>query len=125
MALKKLMSAETANPYSAALEIKADKLVVLCGQVGEDENEILVDGGFDCQVRKTLENCIARLTDAGCSLSNVFKVNVFLSDISNCGRFNEIYREFFSEKPLPVRTTVQAGLPEGYLIEMELWAVKE
>jgi len=53
----------------------------------------------------------------------VFKVNVYLADVSHWARFNAAYAELMPA-PLPVRTTVQAVLLPGYLVEIEMWAVK-
>jgi 2-iminobutanoate/2-iminopropanoate deaminase len=75
------------------------------------------------QTRATLRNCAGHLATAGCSLSDVFKVNIYLSDLAHWSRFNAVYEEEMPE-PLPVRTAVQAVLLPSYLVEIEMWAVK-
>ena len=112
-------------PYSSVLEIECSKLVVICGQVAEDENEELVGDDIETQARTTLDNCIKQLKKVNCTLDDVFKVNVYISDLSVWDRFNQVYKTYFKNKPLPVRTTIQAVLFEGYLVEIEMWASKK
>ncbi|MGL4982168.1 MAG: RidA family protein [Treponemataceae bacterium] len=123
---KKIKSflAKSHHPYSKVLEIDASKLVVICGQVGEDENEELVGDTIEVQTEASLKNCQTQLNHAGCSLTDVFKVNIYIANMSDWSRLNAIYLKFFTNEKLPVRTTVQAGLPEGYLVEIEMWATK-
>jgi 2-iminobutanoate/2-iminopropanoate deaminase len=75
------------------------------------------------QTRATLENCARQLRSADVSLADVFKVNVYLSDLTDWSRFNAVYEEMLPV-PLPVRTAVQAVLLPGYRVEIEMWAVK-
>ena len=70
-----------------------------------------------------MENCIKQLAFARCSLDNVFKVNVYLTDLALWPRFNTVYRSYF-EQPLPCRTAVQTGLLYTFLVEIEMWAAK-
>ncbi len=60
----------------------------------------------------------ACLGAAGCGLDDVVKVNAFLVDLADFEGYNEVYREYFTA-PYPARTTVQAGLPPGLLVEIE------
>ena len=60
---------------------------------------------------------------AGCTLDDVVKVNAYLVDLGDFPAYNEVYVEFFSQ-PYPARTSVQAGLPAGVLIEIEAVARK-
>lgn len=106
-------------PYSP-FRISGD-IVATAGQVAFDENGELVPGGIREQTRQALANVKSRLAEAGCSLDDVFKVTTFITDITNVSAYNEVYREFFVE-PYPARTTVQAGLPDGLLIEVEALA---
>ena len=70
------------------------------------------------QARRALENLRASLAAAGCGLDDVVKVNAFLADLADFEAYNTVYREFFAA-PYPARTTVQAGLPPGMLVEIE------
>jgi 2-iminobutanoate/2-iminopropanoate deaminase len=88
------------------------------GQIGNDPEGNLVEGGIAEQARRTLENVGTCLDAAGCTLDDVVKVNAYLADLGDFPAYNEVYVEFFS-KPYPARTSVQAGLPPGVLIEIE------
>jgi 2-iminobutanoate/2-iminopropanoate deaminase len=113
----------TAGPYSPVLEIDAQRLVVISGQVAVDPHGRVIGGTIEEQTRATLGNCTDCLASAGCTLGDVFKVNIYLADLGHWTRFNEVYQEVMPE-PLPVRTAVQAILLPGYLVEIEMWAVK-
>ena len=78
----------------------------------------LVEGGIEEQTRRTLENVRTCLEAAGCTLDDVVKVNAYLADLGDFPGYNQVYVEFFAE-PYPARTSVQAGLPAGVLVEIE------
>jgi len=103
-------------PYSPVV-ISGD-LVYTAGQVAHDAEGSLVEGGIEEQTRRTLENVRACLQAGGCTLDDVMKVNAFLADLGDFEGYNRVYREFFAE-PYPARTSVQAGLPAGVLVEIE------
>jgi 2-iminobutanoate/2-iminopropanoate deaminase len=105
------------DPPFSPFRITGD-LVATAGQVGFDADGLVVEGGIREQTRQALSNVHRVLAEAGCTLSDVFKVTTFVADIHDVPAYNEVYREFF-QPPYPVRTTVQAGLPEGLLIEIE------
>jgi len=113
----------TAGPYSPVLEVDAQRLVVISGQVAVDLDGRVIGSTIEEQTRATLGNCVDCLASASCTLGDVFKVNIYLADLGHWTRFNEIYQEMMPE-PLPVRTAVQAILLPGYLVEIEMWAVK-
>ncbi len=113
----------TAGPYSPVLEIDAQKLVVLSGQVAVDLDGNVIGNTMEDQTEATLANCRRQLTSAGCDFRDVFKVNVYLKDLSEWPRFNAVYEKSMPT-PLPVRTAIQAVLLEGYCVEIEMWAVK-
>jgi 2-iminobutanoate/2-iminopropanoate deaminase len=113
----------TAGPYSPVLEIDAARLVVISGQVAVDMDGNVVGATIEEQTRATLDNCAGQLASAGCTLGDVFKVNIYLADLGHWTRFNAVYEEVMRE-PLPVRTAVQAVLLPGFLVEIEMWAVK-
>ena len=113
----------TAGPYSPVLEVDATRLVVISGQVAVDMSGAVVGSTIEEQTRATLENCAAQLASADCTLGDVFKVNIYLTDLAQWARFNAVYEEMMTE-PLPVRTAVQAVLLPGFLVEIEMWAVK-
>lgn len=110
------------GPYSQA--IKANGFVFTAGQLGLDPaTGKLVEGDVTDQARQALKNLQAILEAAGSSLEQVVKVTVFLKDINDFKRVNEVYAEFFKASP-PARSAVQvAALPLGGLVEIEAVAV--
>lgn len=113
----------TAGPYSPVLEINAECLVVLSGQVAVDLNGNMIGATMEEQAEAALANCERQLASAGCNFADVFKVNVYLADLAEWSRFNAIY-EAHMPPPRPVRTAVQAILLDGFRVEIEMWAVK-
>jgi 2-iminobutanoate/2-iminopropanoate deaminase len=103
-------------PYSPV--VVSGDTVYTAGQVAYDAEGNLVEGGIEEQTRRALENVRTCLEAAGCTLDDVVKVTAFLADLSEFAGYNEVYREFFDE-PYPARTSVQAGLPPGVLVEIE------
>jgi 2-iminobutanoate/2-iminopropanoate deaminase len=113
----------TAGPYSPVLEVQADRLIILSGQVAVDLDGRAIGRTIEQQTEATLANCRRHLAAAGCDFSDVFKVNVYLKDLRDWARFNAVY-EASMPPPQPVRTAVQAGLLDGFLVEVEMWAAK-
>jgi 2-iminobutanoate/2-iminopropanoate deaminase len=109
-------TAKPAFPYSPVV-ISGDH-VYTAGQVAFGPDGELVPGGIAEQTRQALANVAACLEAAGCTLADVVKVNAFLADLGDFPAYNDVYREHFTE-PFPARTTVQAGLPPGLLVEIE------
>ena len=103
-------------PYSPG--VVSGDLVYTAGQVANDANGTIVSDDVEAQTRQVLDNLRAVLKAAGCELSDVIKVNAYLTDLSNFAVYNDVYREYFSE-PYPARTTVGAPLAPGYLVEIE------
>lgn len=114
---------KTAGPYSPVLEITPGKLVVISGQASLDREGNVVGRSIEDQTRRTLENCFAQLASAECLPSDVFKVNIFMADLSEWPRLNAVYQEMMPE-PRPVRTAVQTGLLLDLKVEIEMWAVR-
>ncbi len=114
----------TAGPYSPVLKLNPGQLVVISGQAAINPAGETIGDTIEEQTKLTLENCRKQLESAGSSLNEVFKVNVYLKDIGDWPRFNVIYKDYFTE-PLPVRTAVQTGLLDKFLVEIELWAIKK
>ena len=114
----------TAGPYSPVLKINPGQLVVISGQAAINQAGETIGDTIEEQTKLTLENCRKQLESAGSSLDEVFKVTVYLKDISHWPRFNVIYKDYFT-KPLPVRAVVETGLLYDFLVEIELWAVRK
>jgi 2-iminobutanoate/2-iminopropanoate deaminase len=105
-----------AAPYSPVV-VSGDH-VYTAGQVAFDADGQLVPGGIEEQTHQVLANLRACLRAADCDLDDVVKVNAYLVDLGDFATYNEIYRTYFTE-PFPARTTVQAGLAPGFLVEIE------
>ena len=108
-------------PYSPV--VVSGDTVYTAGQVAHDAEGGLVEGGITEQTRRALENLRTCLEAAGCTMDDVVKVTAFLIDLGGVAAYNEVYREFFDE-PYPARSTVQAGLAPGVLVEIEAVARK-
>ena len=104
--------------------IVAGNLVFISGQIGIDrKTSQMVEGGFEAQAEQVLVNLAAVLEAAGSDMSQVLKTTVFLADMDNFNKMNEIYRRHFTEDP-PARSTVQvARLPRNAMIEIEATAL--
>ncbi|NIM15291.1 MAG: hypothetical protein GTO45_39055 [Candidatus Aminicenantes bacterium] len=110
------------GPYSMA--IKTGNFIFLSGQVGLDlETMKLVDGGVEAQAKQIFKNIKAVLAEAGATLQNVVKATVFLKDMADFKRVNEVYAQHF-EPPFPARSAVAVReLPLSVDIEIEVIAV--
>ena len=114
----------TAGPYSPVLQVNPGQIVVISGQASINHEGEVVGETIEDQTHFTMQNCIAQLEQGGCSINDVFKVNVYLTDLDNWPRFNEVYKTYF-KNPKPVRTAVQTPLLYSFLVEIEMWAVRE
>jgi len=104
-------------PYVPAR--RAGDWLVLSGQIGLGPDGLAED--FEPQLRRTLTNLDELLAAEGVRSDQVAKVTVFLADMGDYARMNEIYTDYFAE-PRPARTCVAvAGLPLGALVELEAW----
>lgn len=116
-------SPETKFPLSPA--IKAGSVVYTSGRIGADpETGMIVPGGFEAQLRRTLDNQAAVLKAAGSSLDMVIKANVYLAKFEDFYTLNKIWVEYFPNEK-PARTTIQATLGLGALVEIEFIALVE
>lgn len=111
------------GPYSQA--ITTGRMIYVSGQLGLDpKTGNLVEGGIAAETKQALENVKAVLLAAGSSLANVASVNVYLAEIAEFSKMNEIYASFFAE-PYPARATVAVkSLPKGGRIEISVIAVR-
>ncbi|MGH8789584.1 MAG: RidA family protein [Cupriavidus necator] len=110
----------SSSPHCHA--VKTGNLIFVSGIPGFDANLKVAQGEFSAQMRQCLVNIAHILEEAGTTLKNVVKVNVFLDRRSDFEEMNVIYREFFGEDPQtwPARTTVEARLPRSdFLLEIE------
>ncbi len=111
-------AAVTGGPYSQAIIHQG--LIYVSGQGSVDpETNMVKLGTIEEEAELTLENLRIILDEAGSSLDRILKVTVFLIDIEEFSRFNEVYRRYF-KKDLPARTCIQAGkLPGAFRVEID------
>ena len=109
---------KAAGPYSTA--VRQNGFIFLSGQIPLDPaTGQLVSGSIEEQTARVLENLKAVLEGAGLSLKDVVKTTVFLKDMGNFARMNEIYGKYFETNP-PARSTVEvARLPRDVQVEIE------
>jgi len=112
-------AAKAAGQYSHA--VIANGLVFVSGQGPADPATNVVPDSFAAQVRQTIRNVQTILRGAGAELTDVVKVNTYLSDVTRFQEYNGIYKEFFPESP-PARTTVGSQLV-GIQVEIDCVAV--
>ena len=112
------------GPYSQAVTV--GEAVYLSGQIGLDPSSgQLVAGGVEAEARRVMENLKAVLAAAGVGFAQVVKTTIFLADLADFTKVNEIYGSYFGD-PKPARSTVQAAaLPRGARVEIDAIAVRE
>jgi len=114
------------GPYSQAVLLdRAGARTLYCsGQIALDPaTGELVAGDVAVQTERVMRNVEAVLAAAGMTFANVVKTTVFLADMADFARMNEIYGRRFTAAP-PARSTVQAAaLPRGARVEIEVTAV--
>lgn len=126
-AVKEVIYTEAApkpiGPYSQA--VKTGNMLFVSGQIPIDpKTGEVVKGGIKEQTRQVLENIKTVLEAAGYTLNDVTMAFVFLADMNMFPEYNEVYAQYFKEKP-PARVTVQAArLPRDALIEIAVIAVR-
>ncbi len=109
------------GPYSQA--VRSGSLLFISGQIPIDPvTSQVVVGGIEVQTDRVLRNLAAILEAAGSSLAKVLKTTVYLRDLEDFGRMNEVYAKFFGDVP-PARATVQVSrLPRDVSVEIDLVA---
>jgi len=110
------------GPFSQA--IRANGFLFVAGQVPVDpQTRNVVTGDLHVQTQRVFQNLTAILEAAGSSLEKVVRVGVFLKDLNDFARFNELYARYFPSAP-PARTTVEAArLPKDVLVEIDAIAI--
>lgn len=114
------------GPYSQAVLVErgGGRTLYCSGQIPLDPaTGELVTGDIAVQTERVLANVEAVLAAAGMSCADVVKTTVFLADLGDFARMNEVYAKRFPAAP-PARSTVQvAALPRGARVEIEVVAV--
>lgn len=110
------------GPYSHAVAIEG--IVFTSGQLGIDPATGKFAEGVEAQATQAFTNLKNVLASSGCSLADVVKTTVFVTDLADFAKVNAIYKEFFAPG-FPARSCVQvAALPGGGLVECECIAFK-
>lgn len=120
--MKKIISTPKApaaiGPYSQAIEF--NNMIFTSGVIPIDPaTNTLVEGDITVQAKQAIGNLAALLKEAGSSTDNVIKTTVFIKDMNDFAKVNEIYAQYF-DKDCPARSCVEvARLPKDVLIEIE------
>lgn len=124
--MKKIIATDNApkaiGPYSQAVVYNG--LAFLSGQIPLDPaTGQMVDGDIVVQTERVLENVKGVLAACGSSLDRVVKTTVFVKDMGEFAKMNEVYGRYFAENP-PARSTVEAArLPRDVRVEIECIAI--
>ena len=111
------------GPYSQAVCV--GNIIFTSGQIPLDpETGAVIGENITEQTHRVCKNLDAVLTAAGGSLKTAVKTVCFLSDMADFAAFNEVYAQYFTEKPARSCVAVKA-LPKGVLVEVEVIAEKE
>lgn len=121
--MKEIISTSNApgaiGPYSQGCVFNG--LLFTSGQIPLDpETGVLVEGGIEAETERCLKNIQAILAARGCSMDNVLKTTVYLTDMKNFAAMNGVYAKFFTAGNYPARSAVEVGpLAKGALVEIE------
>lgn len=125
--MKEIIATEKApaaiGPYSQAITVNG--LVFTSGMIPIDPaTNALVEGDITVQAKQAIGNLEALLVASGSDLAHVIKTTVFIKDMNDFGKVNEVYASFFTTD-YPARSCVEvARLPKDVLIEIEAIAEK-
>lgn len=119
--MRKIISTDQApaaiGPYSQA--VQAGNTVYMSGQIGLDPVSMTLAEGLDAQAVRVFENLKAVAAAAGASLNDAARVTIYLTDLANFGKVNELMAQYFTA-PYPARATVGVKeLPRGALVEVD------
>ncbi len=108
------------GPYNQA--ILADKWLYCSGQIALNPNtgEMVGNGDIEEETKQVLKNLLAVLTEAGANPQNIVKTTIFLTDLKNFNKVNQLYAEIFKDGISPARACVEvSGLPKGGKVEID------
>jgi 2-iminobutanoate/2-iminopropanoate deaminase len=111
------------GPYSQA--IRTGNMVFLSGQIPLDPatGQLVGEGDIQAATRRVMQNLQEVLAAAGASFDNVVRTTIYLVDLGDFAKVNEVYGSYFKSAP-PARATVQvAALPRGSRVEIDAIAV--
>lgn len=115
--IRTVTAPEAIGTYSQA--VRVNNTVYLSGQIGLDPQTMKLVEGIDAQIVRVFDNLKAVANTAGGSLNDMVKINIYLVDLANFAKVNEIMAQYFDE-PYPARAAVGvASLPRGALVEAD------
>ncbi len=110
------------GPYSQAIEVNG--MVYASGQIPVNPATGEIPEGVEAQAKQALTNLTNLLAEAGSSIEKVIKTTVFIKNMEDFGKINEIYAEYFTGT-YPARSCVEvARLPKDVMLEIEAIAIK-
>ena len=106
--------------YSQAVVVTGGTTIYLSGQIPlVPETMEIVGGGTENEIHQVFKNLTAVCQEAGGDLSNIVKLNIFLTDLNNFAVLNEIMSSYF-DQPYPARAAIGVNeLPKGVSVEMD------
>ncbi len=107
-------------PFSPV--VKVGNLLFVSGQASVDETGKIISEDFEGEFRRSMNNMIKILEDAGSDIKHVVQTRNYVRDDTAVPEFNRLYREYFSE-PFPARTTIVNCLGPALRYEIECIAV--
>jgi 2-iminobutanoate/2-iminopropanoate deaminase len=112
------------GPYSQGIEARGARTLYLSGQIPLDPaTGELVKGTIEQETQRVMDNLRAVLAAGGAGFEHVVRTTIFLADLADFARVNEVYARHFPSPP-PARATVQvAALPRGARVEIDAVAV--
>ena len=124
--MQKVISTDKApsaiGPYSQAIEING--MVYTSGVIPVDPATGVVAEGVEAQAEQAFKNICNLVEASGSKVENIIKTTVFIKEMNDFGKINEIYKKYFKE-PFPARSCVEVTrLPKDVLLEIEAIAYK-
>ncbi|MGE4570493.1 MAG: RidA family protein [Gammaproteobacteria bacterium] len=106
--------------YSQAVAVTGGTTIYLSGQIPlVPETMEIVEGGITEEINQVFQNLTAVCNEAGGDLSNIVKLNIFLTDLSNFPIVNEVMAQYF-DQPYPARAAIGVkALPKAVSVEMD------
>ncbi|MEY4729074.1 MAG: hypothetical protein RL020_232 [Pseudomonadota bacterium] len=115
--IRTVTAPEAIGTYSQA--VRVNNTIYLSGQIGLDPQSMKLVDGIDAQIVRVFDNLKAVADTAGGSLNDMVKVNIYLLDLANFAKVNEVMAQYFTQ-PYPARAAIGvASLPRGALVEAD------
>lgn len=111
------------GPYSQAVLI--NEYLYVSGQIALDTEGNLIGNSIEEETNQVMKNLKAILAEASMHFSNVIKTSIFVKDLNNFQKINEVYGSYFTDQQPPARETVEVSrLPKDVQVEISCIAVK-